>query len=374
MKPSKWIVVPVLVCGCSAHPSTTTTTTYEYTPTTSEVPEPTLVTSTTGVESSSTFEGSTDATGTQTTTGGPGTSGEIPDFGDGELGCNGKIDFLFVIDREFGMDEYWSRFWASFPGFIEDVLATFKNFDMHFMVVDGYGSYEGDVSGWGMPGCEEQCAENNGSCSPVGPADFPCDGYVQGAHETCGMRGAGIVFPAGFEAANHECGVVGGRRYVVGSEQPNLADTVKCISQQGYGNANARAAPAMLSSILPEQPPSQCNAGFLRDDALLVIVYYTNYHEGGLDYGPPKQWAESLYTLKQGDEDKVAVIGIIWDYYSEGSLCGPGSGSYADFSSQFLHFHVKHKVEGSLCASSYTAYLEEGLELIGELCDAEVPT
>ncbi len=43
--------------------------------------------------------------------------GGAPDFGDGKpVGCKGKIDFLFLISREWTMHEEQQQLLASFPG------------------------------------------------------------------------------------------------------------------------------------------------------------------------------------------------------------------------------------------------------------------
>ncbi|MGB1015180.1 MAG: hypothetical protein ACPG4T_13685, partial [Nannocystaceae bacterium] len=245
--------------------------------------------------------------------------------------------------------------------------ATFANFDLHFMAVDA-------TNGWGLFDCIEQCQVNNGSCVPVGPADYPCEHHINQDTE-CEKVGGGVVAPAGFGSSNRDCGIVGGRRYIVGNEQPDLLETVKCISQMGIGNSDGRAGAAMLWSITPGSYTAHCNEGFLRDDAMLVIVFFSANGADESPAGPPELWAETIYDLKGNDPDRVAVIGLVNDQTAEEpTVCPGGGGMYFSFVADWLHNYMEHRIKGSVCAENYTPYLDAGLDLVRELCDANIPT
>lgn len=362
---SRFCVV-LSVAACSAAPVETSTTGVLST-TSSDVPEPTLVTSTTDASTTgghgSDVTTSTSGTPTTATT-------EVPDFGEVGPACNGKIDFLFVLDRANYMEPYWQRFHAAFPKFVDDVLGVYSKYDMHFMTVDG-------KAGWGIKACEDLC-QQDGTCTPTGPADYPCEPHINGTPGPCeGYYGTGSVFPAGFEAANRDCGAAEGERFI-SSSHPELADAVKCIGHVGYGKGVARPAADMLEAVSRGSDGWNCNGDFLRDDAMLVVVLFEG-SEGLPPCDPtlPGAWAETLYEAKGFDKDKLLVIGMIYDVTAEGeTFCTEqGSGTYEDCSAEFLHFYVKHRVEGSICAESYDPYFEQGLGLLEQLCDPnEVPT
>ncbi len=355
------LALAIVACALpTAETTTTSITTHEVVQTT----QPTPTTSTTTGHPDPT----TDPAPTTTDPTGPDpTTTTIPDFGEQNLGCNGKIDFLFVLDRANWMEPYLDRFLAAFPPFLDDLLVTFAGFDLHFMVVDS-------SNGWGLTDCPEQCQENNGSCVPLGPPDYPCEHYEEDHNTECDIIGSGVVFPAGFGASNHDCGVVGDRRFVVADEQPDLLDTLKCISQVGYAKGSGKPDAAMVWSLAPWSPLNTCNEGFLRDDALLVIVFYSALADDESVVGPPGEWADTIYQLKDYDEDKVAVIGLVDDSSAiSPTKCPPGNGSYSEYPAAFLHFYVKHRIEGSICADDYSPYLNAGLDLVRDLCDAEIP-
>jgi len=75
----------------------------------------------------------------------------MPDFGDGApIGCNGKIDLLFVISRDSNMEYRQEQLALAFPQFIAAIQSKFADFDYHIMVVTG-------DDGWGNDVCTEAC-------------------------------------------------------------------------------------------------------------------------------------------------------------------------------------------------------------------------
>lgn len=352
--------------GCTAAPVETTTG-IEYHPTSSSTtPQPTLATSTGSISSSS--DSTTDDTLDSTTSTSQASTTTVPDFGELGRDCNGQIDFLFVINRAHYMEPYWERFHAAFPQFIDNVFETFANYDMHFMAIDG-------TQGWGVFECVEQCEQTNGTCELV--PGFPCDPYLNDTVSECdGVYGAGVVFPAGFGAANHDCGALPGRRFI-SADQPGALDSVKCIGQMGYGTSTALATASMLEAVKQDSLGWECNGSFIRDDAMLVVVYLEEADGPPCKAsGSPGEWAEIIYEAKGGDEDRVMFIGLIEDSASELPTVCPGSGTenYGYCPAEFLHFYIKHRIEGSYCADDYGPYFEAGLKMLENLCDPDIPT
>ncbi|MGB1013702.1 MAG: hypothetical protein ACPG4T_06190, partial [Nannocystaceae bacterium] len=254
------------------------------------------------------------------------------------------------------------------PKFVE----WFANFDTHWMVIDGQRS-------WGLTECDEYCAATNDqTCEPHGPPDYPCAPYTDGSITECdNIRGAGLTFPAGYESSNKRCELAGGERYIQSSIEPDLLDALTCTTTVGFSDTLTSAEWEMIEALKPTQTkvPGGCNLGFLRDDALLVVVFFTGYAATDSSLaGEPSEWAAALYDAKFGDQDKVAVIGIITDRSSEDPTVCPKIGSgYSSDVEEFLHYHIKHFVHGSICAEDYSPILLEGMEMALELCGAEVP-
>ena len=235
--------------------------------------------------------GSTDTSGTTLGSSGSGTGmlwdlGSAPDLGDTKPpGCRGKVDFLFAISRLFNMETAQEQRIASFEPLIasiEGLGAEFEDFDFHIMVVDG------DI-GWGMDYCEENCGQDD-LCDIM--SSYPC-AYEPSVCD--GAFGAGTIFNAGGDTPNKNCGLAPAKRYLDATTWA-IEETFTCIAQVGtsggddLGNALAQAVTTQRDA---------CNKGFLRDDALLVVVHITRGGPGSVD-GTPEEWAKALLDARGG--------------------------------------------------------------------------
>jgi len=257
---------------------------------------------------SSTSSGSADgSTGSSSTTG---TSlpdmGMMPDFGGPSIGCKGKIDFLFVISRSGVMGPPQGKLLAAAPAFLATIQDQFDDFDVHIMVVDSQEA-------WWVDSCEDQCP------APCDEApDYPC-GVVPTVCDT--TMGAGTVYNAGPYASNVPCDL-GGRRYIT-KDTPDIPAAFECIARVGVvgnnlmGDALVAALGPQLNASEPE--PGGCNAGFLRDDALLMLTMIGPEDNilGG-SKGTWQEWRQAVVDAKHGDLNAIVALGII-----SGPTCVP---------------------------------------------------
>jgi hypothetical protein len=298
---------PVLVLGVAlaCQPSQADTS-----PFTTAPPTPGTTDASTGSSSTSGSSSSSSSTGGELSTGsgsaGASTGGTtlVLDVGtdqdvgpDKPAGCEGKIDFLFVISRAPGMGYFQAQLLDAFPKFIDTIEAKFADFDYHIMIVDG-----DDL--WGLSTCDEQCPAQ---CVP----DYPCS-YTP---TTCDlMIGAGTVFPAGGDAANKLCKIDGGRRYMT-KGQTDLKSTFACAAQVG-SSGRPWMGEALAAALQPGiNGPGGCNDGFLRDDALLMVTQIANtfdYPEKPLgSKGTPEGWAAAVLKAKHDDPESIVMFSIL---------------------------------------------------------------
>ena len=290
--------------------------------------------------------------------------GTPPDFDVPPVGCQGKIDFLFVIESWYAMKNSQDKLQASFKTFTDMIGQEFAEFDYHIMVVDASGSLMDETCedcymciGCTMPGCGDF----------GGPLDYPCD-YVPSACDR--KRGAGVVVTGNFDASNQPCDLFGGNRYIIKGE-PTLEATFKCIASLGQGPKTPVAAEAMMAALAPDMLNGGCNDGFLRDDALLAVIELTITGDDGSP-GTPQSWYDALVTAKHGNEEAVVILAFSHDHDEPQPQC-PGDQTFGSTPQHELADLAAHGLWESICVDSYIPALTKTAEMILEQCSVFVP-
>lgn len=263
------------------------------------------------------------------------------------VGCQGKLDLLFVVSREETMDEAQNALVTAFPDLYENLAGLYVGFDPHVMVVDA-------DDGWGIPQCKAKCPKAEFGC-----ADYPCD-YTPAVCDT--ILGAGTVFNAGWTTPNTPCPLTSGRRFMIGKDQPDPAETFACLARVGSAGEN-RLGAAAVAALSPElRGPGGCNEDFLRDDALLVLIFLGRQDEPTDSPGDPAEWAEAILSAKDGDAKSVVILDI-------GSLsCQPNDRICLLAQEHFPYHHI-----ASWSFLDYYSPFDTLVELVEEACPATSP-
>ncbi len=283
-------------------------------------------------------------------------------------GCD-KVDFLFIIDNSGSMGDEQSNLIASFPQFIETIEATLDEAqDYHIMVIDS--------DAWVYSQCELLCAFGTCLLNP----QYQCGVTVPLECEA--VLGAGVTHPRGAQATNADCAFASGARYMT-SNEPDLTATFECAARVGVGSTSDPEKPmeAMVAAVTPLTPAWDCNEGFLRDDAILVVTFITDEDDAASDGsgGTVDGWRQALIAAKGGDESAMVVLGLFGDNDQNGSICpplDPDSTSGAEPSPrlrQFVDSWGERGVAGSVCADSYQQFFQDAVAVIDTTCDEFVP-
>jgi len=321
----------------------------------------TSTSSTTGTSSTSTTETSTSSTSLT----------PAPDFGDvTPLGCRGKVDLIFAISTLHPyMEPYQARLLEAIPAFGEALETELGDLDLHVLVTQS-------MAGWWMYDCASQC-KSPADCDPNGEP-LLCGAQLDACDETLG---AGVTFPA-WGGTGRRCHLAGGRRYIT-SEEPSLSEAFQCIANLGSEGDTPVPLDAILGIVgqslnhpdIDLNGPGGCNEGFLRDDALLVIVIIQN-HSDGFSYGDPLQWANGLFAAKGGNKDAVLGLAITTDRDIAPNLCAPGEGADLNLQNpirRLMEVRLPHGRMASICAPSYAPIFQELVADVGVLCDGFIP-
>ena len=311
--------------------------------------------------STSTAEASSTSTGADSSSGPIWDMGGISDFGPTQpAGCEGRIDFLFVISTEGTMKSSQEKLNSAAPGFITTIQEQFSEFDTHVLVAN-------TRPGWGVFDCS-LCMDD---CDPMGvPPNCgavltPCDKKT----------GAAVTYPAGTNASNRRCELEGGLRYITSSQQ-DMTEAFTCIAQVGTSGAGITGE-AMVAALEAEMndPIDEyaCNRGFLRDNALLVVtIIQDGYDEKSL--GTVDEWIAALRTAKHNDEDAFAVLVLTTDIdvgYQQ--LCWPNLYDMNKNRLRLLAEGVEHGFIDSICMDDFVPFFAEHADDLVELCDDFVP-
>ncbi len=286
----------------------------------------------------------------------------VPDQPQPASGCT-KVDFLFVIGSSASVRHHQDNLAASFPGFIQAIEETLGGADdIHIMVADTDEDH--------IAICEQYC----GFGSPI------CSGYACGeADEAWGAcdraYGSGVRHPLGWNASNADCGFATGDRFVT-MDQPDLAETFACAARVGTSTNAEWQLRALATAVSPEALAGDgCNAGFLRDDALLVVTLISDEPDG-YSGETLEHWRDAVVAAKGGDAEAVVMLGILPpDVADPAGLCQRADADYPKPAPD-LHAFVgmfPRATVGDVCAADYAPFLAEAVALIDVACEEFVP-
>lgn len=314
--------------------------------------------------------GSTSGASSSSTSGSNGSSdGSSTAHGDtstGDAACT-PVDLLFLVDNSGSMGNEQLRIFADLEVLADGIAA----FDPHVMVIDS--------DAFATEACEDACTSEcseGGVCDIFAPgctlvcatADL-CEGYTCGEEpDICDMElGAGVVDPIGPDTPG-PCNFATGARYF-DADQPEFASTLACAASVGTGSTTSteQVGNALASAVSASEPAATCNAGFLRPEASLAILFITDEaDEAGMDStGTPAGWYQALLSAKGGDPNRLMAAGIIAGTQPDPTCLKneepiQPTPRLVDFLEQF----GDNGIEGDVCGDSYEPTLQALVALI----------
>jgi hypothetical protein len=250
----------------------------------------------------------------------------VPDAPWYDTSC-GMVDFLFVIDNSGSMYDEQIALISNFPTFINGIKETLDSVDTIHVGVTTTDNYVPNV-----PGCQ--------------------------------LLGSLVVKTGGSDSSNTVCGpYLEGGNYM--TEMDNLDDTFSCAAQVGSGgSADERPMLAMVNAVSGLYGGvGQCNEGFMRDDALLVVIIITDEPDLSSP-GDAMSWYQTVVDAKAGIPENVVVVSLI---NTPGGLCG-----FNDMAQSIADFTMMFGANGfmaDICVPDFAPVFEQAVEVIDVACD-----
>jgi hypothetical protein len=264
-------------------------------------------------------------------------------------GCK-KVDLLFVIDNSGSMADEQINLVNSFPSFIDEIQTQLED-------ADGYH---------------------------IGIITSDLYVYDQG----CLQEGAMVTATGGADSSGAVCGPYAeSHRYM--TELDDLDQTFACAGQVGSGgDGNERPMQTMIAALSPAMNgPGGCNEGFLRDDALLVIVHITDEEDDHeIDgcaqlpqpgsNGEPGGWYAGVVAAKNGLEKNIVVLSLVGPPGPNPAACPlldkcAGGIVGAEVANRVVSFTTMftHGIVGRICEASYAEFFATAVSVIDSACD-----
>jgi hypothetical protein len=165
------------------------------------------------------------------------------------------------------------------------------------------------------------------------------------------------------------------------TEMDDLDTAFPCAAHLGtFGDAYEKPMEAMVNAATKTWgDPGECNEGYLRDDALLVITIITDEWDGPGDpegitsAGDPQSWYDAVVQAKGGFPENVVVLSLI-SY--PGGDCPPPMG-LANFDcthiKDFTEMFGQNGVVGGICVADWSSYFQQAIGVIDSACENFVP-
>ena len=273
------------------------------------------------------------------------------DAGDGveDWGCE-RVDLLFVIDNSGSMDDEQVNLVNSVPSFISEIQTQLADADSYHVGVITSDEYE--------------------------------------FNEGCTQEGAMVIATGGSDSSDALCGPYAeGFTYM--TENDNLDLAFPCAAKVGTdGDGDERPMQTMQAALSPDMnAPGGCNEGFLRDDALLVIVIITDEEddhevEGCAkdtypgSSGGPAQWFEGVVAAKGGIEQNIVVLSLVGPPGPNPAACPAIDKCEGDFNGAEVAARIvaftkmfTHGFVGRVCEPSYGDFFSEAVAVIASACE-----
>jgi len=278
----------------------------------------------------------------------------------GIIDCE-HIDFVFVVDNSSSMADEQQHLAAAVPGFVDAIQTALPDVETIRVGVVDSDAYPG-------LGSPDALAD---SC----PESADCD--------SCDYQlGALLTRPNSAADADASCGFSTDKPFMDGFGA-DFTSEFECAALVGTeGNPVEQQASALVAAVSNDL--TECNNGFIRDEALLVFLMITDEEDDvasdpqpqGGSLGDPAAWTEAVLAAKEGKQSNVVALGLIggsprFDDCTDLSQGLDGAEQTTRLQSFIGSFD--NNFTGSVCSEGYDAFFNDALVEVSEACSLFIP-
>ncbi len=207
---------------------------------------------------------------------------------DGNCFCN-EVDLLFVVDNSGSMNQHVPAILAAFPLFVNQMVTALPDgTDLHVGLTRATGFWNpGNAGGWGGPGCE--AALTDGVFFPPTDGNNGINGQQGRLFEYDGMTYFSIE--TGMDPMPLEQWFEGALTGSIAGDQHSNTETVVAGAAYPFHPANDAA-----------------NAGFLREDAVLVLFLLSDSPDLTPPAVPTDDFIQMVLDAKADCGGEVCVV------------------------------------------------------------------
>jgi hypothetical protein len=277
-----------------------------------------------------------------------------------------NVDFIFVVDNSPSMTDEQQFLAQGVPGFVsamQNALPDVQTIRVGVIDTDSYpgiGTLEAPLEG-----CDPEVVDDCASC------DY--------------QLGAFLSKPESAIDPTTDCAFSTGTNAMDGTSE-GFANEFGCAALVGaVGNPIEQQAGALVAAVSEDLTgEAGCNAGFVRDDALLVFLLITDEEDNydsppapqGGSAGEPQEWFEAVVAAKNGRETNVVGLGLLGGSPKFGDCADLSQGvDGAEQSSRLVDFVERFPTNfvGSVCSEGYGDFFQEALTRVAEGCQLFIP-
>ncbi len=174
----------------------------------------------------------------------------------------------------------------------------------------------------------------------------------------------------------------GGANWMLSSSLALQAELDCALSVGTLGSPNERPMDMLVEALSDDNlAPGGFHNGFLRDDALLIVVVVTN-EEDAIERdtawgsaGGPAEWADAVAVRKGGYPSNVVALSLL-GLDKPNACLGPWDGTVgAEFSPRLIEFTESFPIAaaGDICAQEYASFLLGAVPGIAAACAGYIP-